>query len=143
MPKTDNRTVGGKFEQEFAEFLHEHGFWAHVMQQNKAGQPSDIIAAKGKFHTLIDCKVCDSDTFPFDHIRDNQLLAMRMFQRLCGELCYFALKFPEREIRMVSLERLETLKNRGKKGLSKKDLDNETWHIDEWLKAADEWGKDL
>ncbi len=144
MPKTDNRTVGGRFEQEFAELLAKHGFWAHVMQQNKAGQPSDIIAVKGKFHTLIDCKVISNDKgFPFEHIQDNQRLAMRLFQRRCGDLCYFALKFPEREIRMVSLERLETLKNRGKKCLSEKDLDKETWHIDEWLKASDEWGKDL
>ena len=60
--KTDNRSSGTRFEQDFANLLAEHGFWAHVMQQNKAGQPADIIAVKGKFHTLIDCKeISDTD----------------------------------------------------------------------------------
>ena len=51
--KTDNRSRGGRFEQEMAEKLAENGFWCHVMQQNKAGQPADLIAVKGRYHTLI------------------------------------------------------------------------------------------
>ena len=53
---TDNRTTGNRFEQELSDILAEHGFWVHVMQQNKAGQPADIVAMRGRFHTLIDCK---------------------------------------------------------------------------------------
>ena len=44
MPSNNNKTSGNRFEQDFANLLAEHGFWAHVMQQNKAGQPADIIA---------------------------------------------------------------------------------------------------
>ena len=112
MQKTDNRTTGGRFEQELSHILAENGFWVHVMQQNKAGQPADLIAVKGRFHTLIDCKVCENGYFPFDRIEENQRSAMKMFFRKTGELCYFALKMPDGEIRMVNLARLETIQNR-------------------------------
>ena len=84
--KTDNRTTGGRFEQELGDILAAHGFWVHIMQQNKAGQPADIIAVKGKFHTLIDCKVCENGFFAFERIEDNQRSAMKLFFRKGGEL---------------------------------------------------------
>ena len=142
MANTDNRTTGGKFEQELSHILAEHGFWVHVMQQNKAGQPADIIAVKGKFHTLIDCKVCDGGFFSFDRIEDNQRSAMKLFFRKGGELSYFALKLPDGSIRMVSLERCETLKGRGKKRISETDMATETWNIDDWLDSSNVWAED-
>lgn len=141
-PKTDNRTTGGRFEQELSQVLAEHGFWVHVMQQNKAGQPADIIAVKGKFHTLIDCKVCDGGFFSFDRIEDNQRSAMKLFFRRGGELSYFALKLPDGSVRMVSLERCETLKGRGKKRISEADMTKETWNIDDWLESSKVWAED-
>lgn len=141
-PKTDNRTTGGRFEQELSRVLAEHGFWVHVMQQNKAGQPADIIAVKGKFHTLIDCKVCDGGFFSFDRIEDNQRSAMKLFFRKGGELSYFALKLPDGSIRMISLERCETLKGRGKKRISEADMTKETWNIDDWLDSSNVWAED-
>ena len=142
--KTDNRTVGGKFEQELAKALAEHGFWVHVMQQNKSGQPADIVAVKGKFHTLIDCKVIsDTKGFPLERVEENQKLAMRMFQRRGGELCYFALKLPDESVWLVSLERLETLKNRGRKRLTDNDIRTGTWSLESWLDASHEWSKDI
>ena len=143
MTKTDNRTTGGRFEQELSHILADHGFWVHVMQQNKAGQPADIIAVRGKFHTLIDCKVCENGTFPFERIEENQRLAMKRFFNRCGELCYFALKLPDGEIRMVSLERLNTLSARGKHRLTEADIKKETWHIDSWLESSKTWAEDV
>lgn len=140
--KTDNRSTGGRFEQELSHILADHGFWVHVMQQNKAGQPADIIAVKGKFHTLIDCKVCENGAFSFDRIEDNQRSAMKMFFRKAGELCYFALRTPEDGIRMVSLERCETLKNRGAKQISHRELCTQTWSIDAWLESSDAWSEE-
>ena len=140
--KTDNRTIGGKFEQELSHILAEDGFWVHVFQQNKAGQPADIIAVKGKFHTLIDCKVCENGFFSFDRIEENQKYAMKMFTRRSNELCYFALKLPDESIRIVSLSRLETIRNRGKKRISEKDMATETWLLEDWLESSDVWGKD-
>jgi len=145
MEKTDNRTVGGKFEQTLAEELFRHGFWAHVMQQNKAGQPADIIAAKGRFHTLIDCKVVsDDDGFPFSRVEENQRLAMKQFQRKCGELCYFAIRLPDMSVWFVSLGRIETLECRGKKRLTEDEIrEKEAWSMEKWMDASDTWAEDV
>ena len=145
MEKTDNRSTGSRFEQELSHILAENGFWVHVMQQNKAGQPADIIAVKGKFHTLIDCKlVSDDGGFSFDRVEENQKYAMRMFQRKCGELCYFALKLPDNTIWLVNLERIEILKGRGKKRLTDHDIRcGQTWALESWLKSSDEWSQDI
>ena len=145
MTKTDNRTNGGRFEQEFSHLLANDGFWVHVCQQNKDGQPADIIAAKGKFHTLIDCKVISDEKkgFTFDRVEDNQRYAMRMFTRRCNELCYFALKLPDDRVRLVSLNRIETLESRGNKGITMRMMDTETWGLEAWLEATDDWGADI
>ena len=144
MQKTDNRSSGSRFEQELSHLLAENGFWVHVMQQNKAGQPADIIAVRCKFHTLIDCKVIsDNNGFPFERVEENQKYAMRMFQRKCGELCYFALKTPDDEIHLVSLERIETLKSRGRKRLTEKDIRDQTWSLEKWLDSSELWAEDL
>ena len=42
-----NKKLGNKFENEFADILaDEFGFWVHLLNQNKSGQPADIIAVK-------------------------------------------------------------------------------------------------
>lgn len=142
--KTDNKSSGNRFEQEFAELLSQHGFWAHVMQQNKAGQPADIIAIRGKFHTLIDCKEIsdDKDGFPFSRVEENQRLAMGLFSKRCGELCYFALKLPDGNIRMVSMTRIVTLEGRGHKSITPKMMQTETWNIEDWLESSKVWSED-
>ena len=144
MVKTDNRTHGNRFEQELSGILSDHGFWVHVMQQNASGQPADIIAVKGKFHTLIDCKLISDDKgFPFERIEENQKYAMKLFHRRCGELCYFALKLPDGNIRMVSLEKLEHLKSRGRKRISDKEIHENAWPLEDWLDASDAWAEDV
>lgn len=145
MGKTDNRTNGGRFEQELAEKLYDAGFWVHLLQQNKAGQPADIIAVKGKYHTLIDCKVVsDNNGFPFERVEENQRMAMKLFQKRGNELCYFAIKLPDGSIWMVAMERILTLKDRGKKRLTEEEIRHaNTWLLEDWLKASDEWSKDI
>ena len=144
MAKTDNRTNGNRFEQEFANILAANKFWVHVMQQNKSGQPADIIAIKGRYHTLIDCKVISTDQgFQFDRVEENQKYAMRLFQKRCGELCYFALKLPSGAIRLINLERIETLRNRGRKRLTEKDMEEQTWSLEKWLEASTMWAEDV
>ena len=104
----------------------------------------DIIAVKGKFHTLIDCKVISDDKgFPFDRVEDNQKLAMRMFQKKCGELCYFALKLTDASVWLISMERIETLKGRGKKRLTEDEIRSQSWSLENWLEASHEWSKDI
>ena len=133
MEKTDNRSTGNKFEQELSHELAQAGFWVHVMQQNKAGQPADIIAIKEKFHTLIDCKVCEKGIFVFRRVEENQRFAMTTFFRKAGELCYFALKMPNGDIRMISLTRIDLLAARGKKSLNADELKTEARLLEDWL----------
>ena len=142
--KTDNRSNGGRFEQELSHKLAEAGFWVHVLQQNRSGQPADIIAIKGQFHTLIDCKVIsDAKGFPFERIEENQRMAMKTFQQKCGELCYFALKLPDESVWMISLERMQTLQNRGKRRLSDDDIRNtQAWSLEKWLESSHTWAVD-
>ena len=144
MQKTDNRTNGGRFEQELSHQLAEAGFWCHVMQQNKAGQPADIICVKGKYHTLIDCKVISDDKgFPFSRIEENQRSAMHLFTKRTSELCYFAFKLPDETVWLVSLSRMETLEGRGKKRLTDEEIRKQTWSLESWLKSTDDWSKDI
>lgn len=112
---TSNRSSGNRFEQEFAEFLDAHGFWAHVMQQNKSGQPADIIAVKGNYHCLIDCKVISDwrEGFPLRRVEENQWYAMRRFERRCGEQGWFALKVPDGKVWMLPMRAVETLEQMG------------------------------
>ena len=137
MQKTDNRSVGTRFEAELCEILAQHGFWAHNMQQNHAGQPADIIAIRGAFHTLIDCKhIADDKGFPFSEIRENQRSAMKMFQRKCGQLCYFAFKLPDDTIWLVTLERMDILISRKKARLTDEEIRTQTWSLESWLDSS-------
>ena len=143
MQKTDNRSVGTRFEAELCDILAQHGFWAHNMQQNHAGQPADIIAIRGAFHTLIDCKhIADDKGFPFSEIRENQRSAMKMFQRKCGQLCYFAFKLPDDTIWLVTLERMDILISRKKARLTDEEIRTQTWSLESWLDSSKTWAED-
>lgn len=135
--KTDNRSVGGRFEQEFAEFLDQHGFWCHVMQQNKAGQPADIIAVKGDFHCLIDCKeVSTKKGFVLSRVEENQRLAMRKFE-ICGKHAgLFAVKYPEAGVRMISMNAILTAEANGMKAISDV-LAGQLMSAEEWAEVID------
>ena len=87
-----NKKLGNSFEEEFAELLYEHGFWVHLLQQNSAGQPADIIATKNKTPLLIDCKQCTNNRFPLSRIEDNQHSAMDLWRDRGNGEPWFALK---------------------------------------------------
>ena len=87
-----NKKLGNSFEEEFAELLYEHGFWVHLLQQNAAGQPADIIATKNKTPLLIDCKECTNNRFPLSRIEDNQHSAMDLWRDRGNGEPWFALK---------------------------------------------------
>ena len=44
--KMSNKSAGTQFEREFASRLAAEGFWVHRFQDNKNGQPCDVIAAR-------------------------------------------------------------------------------------------------
>lgn len=129
-----NKSSGNRFEQEFAELLDGHGFWCHVMQQNKSGQPADIIAVKGDYHCLIDCKEVSTDRgFVLSRAEENQRLAMKKFADRGGHIGWFAVKFPDGEIRMVSIISVLLAESQGIKAL-KQDKCEAFMTPEEWIK---------
>lgn len=131
-----NKAIGNRFEREMSKALAENGFWCHVMQQNKAGQPADIIAVKGRYHVLIDCKEMSDERFEFYRAEENQRLAMNRFQKRCVQVCWFALKLPNNEIRMLSYSHLLRLEKKGKKSLGGEELMKNTVPLSAWLNYA-------
>ena len=106
-----NRKLGNSFEQDFCETLAFHGFWAHNLAQNQAGQPADVIAVKNKKAYLIDCKVCSGKSFPLSRVEENQDLAMSFWKDCGNSEGWFALKINE-DIYMIAHLVIATLKNR-------------------------------
>lgn len=128
-----NKAIGNRFEREMSKVLAENGFWCHVMQQNKAGQPADIIAVKGRYHVLIDCKEMSDDRFEFYRAEENQRLAMNRFQKRGGQVCWFALNLPNNEIRMLSYCHILRMEKKGKKSLGGEELIKSTVPLSAWL----------
>lgn len=101
--KTSNKSNGNKFEQELAEHLSNSGAWVHVLQQNKAGQPADLIVISRGHRALIDCKVISGHGgFRMSRIEENQRLAMTRFYERTGSPGWFAFKLPDGEIWMAN-----------------------------------------
>lgn len=108
----NNKKLGNTFESELCEILFDNGFWVHLLNANKAGQPADIIAVRNKVAHLIDAKVCSDNTFPLSRVEENQDLAMD-FWKDCGNGCgWFALKLLGNQIYMVNHYVIKSYKSR-------------------------------
>ena len=97
----NNKILGNSFEAELCEKLSEYGFWCHMLNANKAGQPADIIAVKDKKAYLIDAKVCSSKGFALSRVEENQELAMTLWHERGNGQGWFAFKLPTGEIYMM------------------------------------------
>lgn len=138
--KTDNRTSGGRFEREMAKILSQNGFWCHLMTQSKAGQPADLIAVRGDYHTLIDCKVLsDGRGFPFTRAEENQRYAMERFFERGEQTSWFALKLPDGSIRMLSYPTILALEMGGAKAVHANELEKYTMPLEEWMNKTGRW----
>ena len=78
-----NKAAGTRFEKEFAGILADNWFWVHLFQDNRNGQPCDVIAARDGNAYLFDCKDCQGNRFPLSRMEENQYNAMKLF-RLTG-----------------------------------------------------------
>lgn len=96
-----NKKLGNDFEQTVCDLLAGHGFWCHLLNANKSGQPADIIAVKNKTAYLIDAKVCSSRGFALSRMEENQELAMELWKECGNGQGWFALKVPTGEIYMI------------------------------------------
>ena len=131
--KVINKKLGNDFEKELSEILYDAGYWVHLLNQNKNGQPADIIAVKNIKSYLIDAKVCSYEVFPFRRIEDNQRLAMDMWQECGNTTPYFALKC-RNEIYMVDWNTIKDLIKKGKKQLNLDDMNKYGVRLATWLR---------
>ena len=117
-----NKTLGNSFERELADKLAQHGFWVHLLQQNQAGQPADIIACISDTPFLIDCKVCLNDRFPLTRIEENQHTAMALWDKTGNQYAYFALKLSTGEIYMHHYNGLRYFEENDGKALNRQQI---------------------
>lgn len=127
-----NKTVGEKFEHDFCRTLGKHGYWAHRLSQNKAGQPADVIAVKNGSAYLIDCKTCARDVFSLSRVEENQILSMGMWKNCGNRECYFALKLSDGSVRMIEYDVMINLSYE-KTRLNLNDILENSESIEEWL----------
>ena len=127
-----NKKIGNDFEMELCEKLSEHGFWVHLLNANKAGQPADIIAVKNKIAYLIDAKVCSSRGFALSRVEENQELSMELWQECGNGQGWFALKIPTNEIYMIPHICIQALK-RGQAYLSFSEIHTLGKPLERWV----------
>ena len=132
----NNKYLGNKFEKELSEILYNAGYWVHLLNQNKNGQPADIIAVKNKKAYLIDAKVCSLEKFAFKRVEENQHLSMQMFIDCGNTTPYFALK-ARNEIYMLSYKTIRDLIKQGKKQLNFAEINKYGTRLSTWLRIKE------
>lgn len=132
----NNKYLGNKFEKELSEILYDAGYWVHLLNQNKNGQPADIIAVKNKKAYLIDAKVCSLEKFAFKRVEENQRLSMQMFIECGNTTPYFALK-ARNEIYMLSYKTIRDLIKQGKKQLNFEEINKYSTRLSTWLRIKE------
>ena len=131
-----NKKLGNEFEKELSEILYNAGYWVHLLNQNKNGQPADIIAVKNKKAYLIDAKVCSLEKFEFKRVEENQRLSMQMFIECGNTTPYFALK-ARNEIYMLSYKTIRDLIKQGKKQLNFEEINKYSTRLSTWLRIKE------
>lgn len=91
----NNKSLGNKFEKDFAIFLANKGYWVHFIEgaAHTGSQPCDIVAIKRDFPELYDCKTLNNKNglFPISRIEENQRLAFERLRKCKNHRTNFAL----------------------------------------------------
>ena len=128
-----NKKLGNKFEAELSQILFDCGFWVHRLQQNDAGQPADILAAKNGKSFLIDCKVCSTKSgFRFSRVEDNQELAMSLWESCGNGTGWFALKAQSGAIYMISMSSIK-LYRKTQTAINEETMNSKCLTINDWI----------
>lgn len=127
----NNKKLGNSFESEFCLLAAKNGFWAHKMQDNKNGQPADVIMAMNNTPILVDCKVCENNMFPLSRMEENQINAMTLWSMRGNKYTYFALKI-DNEVRMIKFSKLMELRRLGIKQLNEHDVYSNSLSFNDW-----------
>lgn len=127
-----NKALGTQFEQEFTHILADQGFWVHRLQDNKNGQPFDIIAAKNGHVHAIDCKDCQSDVFLLKRMEENQRNAMLLWKECGNREPVFAVRYPDGEIWLFGYSVLCYLESKGWKQIRKEEAETAGMKLEEF-----------
>jgi Holliday junction resolvase len=127
-----NKKAGTSFEKHFCNLAAEKGFWAHMLNPDKDGQPADAIICKNNISALIDCKDCKHDTYPFSRIEENQIDSMRKWLDNGNKHALFALNLSD-DIWMIPFEFIQRLKDAGFTGLSGEQIRKVGITFDVWM----------
>lgn len=139
-----NKAAGTRFEKAFVSILAQHGFWVHPFQDNKNGQPCDVVAARNGSAYLFDCKDCQGSYFELRRAEPNQYNAMYLFEMAGNSRGMFAIRFSNDEIYLVDYRELLTLAGRGIKRIGRDDCVAHAQSLTSWLEyrdSADEWSE--
>lgn len=131
-----NKSQGNTFENEFCNILSHNGFWCHRLQDNKNGQPADIIAAKYGRSFLIDCKDCTGTKFELRRIEENQKNAMRLFEECGNQEGLFAIRYADGEIYIIYIQLLLRLMSAGIKAVNEKDMNLFGFKLEDWYSRS-------
>lgn len=134
----NNKSMGTKFEKEFAELLAGHWFWVHLFQDNKNGQPCDVIAAKNGRTYLFDCKNCETDCFLLSRAEENQINAMMLFSMMGNTPGMFAIRFPDNLIYLLTYTKVLELQEAGFKRINATVCRTQGITLEEWLERGNE-----
>lgn len=121
MVKTSNKTAGTRFEKEIASILSKSGFWVHLFQDNRNGQPCDVIAARSGHTYLFDCKDCQGEFFPLRRMEENQYNSMRLFEITGNSRGKFVIRFLGEQIYLINYWQLGVLRDKGIKRIGPAD----------------------
>lgn len=139
----NNKAAGTKFEKEFADMLAKQWFWVHLFQDNKNGQPCDIVAAKRQRTYLIDCKDCQGNYFQLSRMEENQYNAMHLFRLTGNRDGYLAIRFSSGKIYLLRYWAINVFLECGIKRLSEQDCAKYGKHLSVWLEEEERCGANI
>lgn len=132
-----NKSNGTAFEREFAKILYKNGYWAHCMQDNRNGQPFDVIAAKNSRAYAFDCKACEGQRFEFRRIEENQRNAFTVWDDAGNYPGMLAVQFPG-AVYLMFYRDIKTLEERGVKHVTQSSIKYYGYELKIWLKGREE-----
>lgn len=128
-----NKKTGSDFEKDFADLLASKWFWVHIFQDNKNGQPCDVVAARNGVTYLFDCKNCEKDYFLLSRMEENQYNAMHLFELTGNEKGKFALRFINQSVYLIDYDVIKHLQRKGLKRIDELDCRKYGCDIEDWL----------
>lgn len=128
-----NKKAGTDFEREFAGLMAARGFWVHMFQDNKNGQPCDVVASRNGITYLFDCKDCKKDYFLLSRMEENQYNAMHLFELTGNGKGKFALRFSNQKIYLIDYDLIRHLQSKGIKQIGEAACESYGSNLDIWL----------